>query len=315
MVKKSCIINDPLTGSQSGCNKIYLCAADSDMRISYNLATLLEEKGFEVFPSRSEMDKGTIKSKVKESSLDACDIVVIVHSWSSARSKKYIKEIDNVIKKAKPITSIFVKSEDYDAIDPLLIENEFAQDPNMSRKFENLLNDIDEFKEWFEYLKVEEEEYIVSDEENKTYEEAMEYWDNEGEKAFKILEAGALKGFAECQFLTGICYYRGIGVKVDKAKAREWQLKAAEQNYLRGLNVIGRNYMDGEQCEKNAELALKYLKKAAKMGLGCAAYNIGLMFDEGEIVEQNYGKALFWYILSSESEEIHEMYKKFVVLE
>lgn len=315
MVKKSCIINDPLTGSQSGFGKIYLCAADGDMRISYNLAVLLEEKGFEVFPSRSEMDTGTIKSKVKESSLEACDIVVIIHTWNSARSKKYIKDIDNVIKKAKPIISISVKREDYDAIDPLLIQNEFAQDPNMCKKFEKLLKDIDEFKDWFEYLKVEEEEYTVSDEEYETYEEAMKYWDNEGEKAFKILEAGALKGFAECQFLTGICYYRGIGVNVDKAKAFEWQLKAAEQSHLKAMNIIGLKYKEGEKCEKDAEKAMKYLKKSAKLGLGCAAYNIGLMYDEGDIVEQNYGKALFWYILSSESEEILEMYNKFVVLE
>lgn len=296
---------------KSDVKKIYLCAADSDVCISYNLAVLLEEKGYDVLPSSKELEKGPAKTKVKQSLLQNSDIAVVIHSWNSARSKKYVAEIDDIISKKKPIISISVTQDDYKAIDSQMqSQNEFVVDPNMNKKFTTLLTDINEMKDWLDYLAVKEDPYRSTEVDVKFYEEAMKYSDVDSEKKFKILEEGAIKGGANCQFLTGWCYFNGYGVKQNKNKAHEWDLKAAEQKQLQALNVIGIDYMEGESGEKNAELALKYLQMAAKFGLSCAAYNIGLMYDHGLCVEKNAGKALYWFVLSEDTEAIQEYYDK-----
>lgn len=307
--KKYSLPKDKL--KSSGKKKIYLCSADSDLRISYNLAVLLEENGYEVLPSSKELDKGPAKSKVKETSLEECDIVVIVHTWSSGLSKKYVKDIDNIIKQEKPIISISLTREDYESIDPQkLDQNEFMVNSKMNIKFTNLLSDIKEMNDWLDYLDEDEEPYRQTEVDKKYYEEAMKYSDSDPEKEFKLLEEGAIKGGANCQFMTGWCYNNGNGVKTDEKKSFEWCLKAAKQNQLQALNSIGRHYWDGELCEQDAELALKYLKKALKFGLSCAGYGIGGMYEEADIVEQNYGKALYWYLFTSDEEEINRMIDK-----
>ena len=46
------------------------------------------------------------------------------------------------------------------------------------------------------------------------------------DKAFKAFEASAKRGWSEAEFNLGICYTKGIGIKADMDKAKEWFGKA-----------------------------------------------------------------------------------------
>ncbi|MFM6958630.1 MAG: tetratricopeptide repeat protein [Acinetobacter sp.] len=47
--------------------------------------------------------------------------------------------------------------------------------------------------------------------------------------------------------------------------------------------------------QANYELALKELKPLAKRGDATAQYNLGLMYEYGRAVPQNYIQAIYWY--------------------
>lgn len=49
--------------------------------------------------------------------------------------------------------------------------------------------------------------------------------------AAKWYRKAADQGFAESQFILGLCYYEGKGVEQNKAEAVKWFRKAAEQGH------------------------------------------------------------------------------------
>jgi TPR repeat protein len=51
---------------------------------------------------------------------------------------------------------------------------------------------------------------------------------------------------------------------------------------------------------KNFQAAVDQLKKAAEQGYASAQYNLGVMYEYGKSVSQDYGEALIWYRKAAE---------------
>ena len=64
---------------------------------------------------------------------------------------------------------------------------------------------------------------------------------------------------------------------------------------------LGVMYAQGEGLEQDYTEAVKWYRKAADQGRAEAQYNLGVMYDNGEGVEQDYVQALKWYNLSAAS--------------
>jgi TPR repeat protein len=61
-------------------------------------------------------------------------------------------------------------------------------------------------------------------------------------EAVKWFRKAADQGDAKAQLNLGACYFRGEGVKQDKAEAVKWYRKAAEQGYelaIKALKELG----------------------------------------------------------------------------
>ena len=56
-------------------------------------------------------------------------------------------------------------------------------------------------------------------------------------------------------------------------------------------------YLEGVRCCKNGEgaKAAQLLQRAAEQGVSDAAFELGIMYEEGDAVPRDYGKALAWY--------------------
>ena len=54
-------------------------------------------------------------------------------------------------------------------------------------------------------------------------------------------------------------------------------------------------YDNGDGVEQNDAEAFRWYKKAAEQGHAIAQFNLGVMYDEGQGVNQDYAEAVRWY--------------------
>ncbi|MDH0356637.1 tetratricopeptide repeat protein [Morganella sp. GD04133] len=77
-------------------------------------------------------------------------------------------------------------------------------------------------------------------------------------------------------------------------------LKAAEQGDAKAQNNLGLMYYNGEGVQQDDFKAFEWYTKAAEQGDAKAQFNLGLMYDNGEGVQQDDVKAFEWYTKAAE---------------
>ena len=115
------------------------------------------------------------------------------------------------------------------------------------------------------------------------------------EEAVKWFRKAAEQGHAEAQFCLGACYRDGHGVDRDYKEAISWFRKAADQRSARAINAIGKRYLNGEGVSKDPVEAVKWFRKAAEQGLDMAQCNLGDCYKDGMGVDKNHKEAIKWY--------------------
>lgn len=114
------------------------------------------------------------------------------------------------------------------------------------------------------------------------------------EDAFKHLQYPASKGIPEAQFLLGMCYYNGDGIKQDNYEAAKWIRKAAEQGNIEAQLKLGVCYLEGNGVNQRDDEALYWLQKSAEQGNSEAQIKLGdFYYDKGEVIA--FSEALKWY--------------------
>ena len=102
----------------------------------------------------------------------------------------------------------------------------------------------------------------------------------------------AKEGSAEHQFHLGLEYERGKRVDKDKKKAKFWYTKAAKQGYAKAQLNLSNIYEKVDNFRKSVE----WLEKACEQDdhkEGC--FNVAIRYHQGEGVEKNIEKAIYWY--------------------
>ncbi|MBQ3585752.1 MAG: sel1 repeat family protein, partial [Synergistaceae bacterium] len=113
-----------------------------------------------------------------------------------------------------------------------------------------------------------------------------------------LLEFYAEKQVPSAQYLLGVMYDVGFGVKEDKAEAMKWFRKAAEKDYAPAQSQLGLIYYLGFGVKQDYAEAVKWYRKAAEQGHAYAQYWLGYMYDNGYGVTQDYKTAYMWYFLA-----------------
>ena len=78
-------------------------------------------------------------------------------------------------------------------------------------------------------------------------------------------------------YILGNLYLWGIFLPKNLQKADWYITKAANMNLPEAINSIGDGYYSGDIRPQNINMALKCYEKAAKMGLGAAQFNAGVV--------------------------------------
>jgi len=133
--------------------------------------------------------------------------------------------------------------------------------------------------------------------------------------AYKEFRKSAFKGNSDSQYNLAVMLYTGKGVAKDKAEAIYWFVKAAEngdQSAQYNLGVLyttdkelptqypkmedGDIYFEiGGKRSSNSEKAFKWYKMAAEQGHESAQLNLGVIYNQGLGVEQDFKQAAIWY--------------------
>lgn len=81
-------------------------------------------------------------------------------------------------------------------------------------------------------------------------------------------------------------------------------LKRAEQGQAIAQFDLGLMYDKGEGVIQDYKQAVHWFTKAAEQGLASAQYNLGVMYNKGEGVAQDYKKTVYWYTKASEQGQV-----------
>ncbi|CCM10693.1 tetratricopeptide repeat protein [Helicobacter heilmannii] len=95
----------------------------------------------------------------------------------------------------------------------------------------------------------------------------------------------------------------------DKTQILEWCLKAIELGNTRLYGYVAQRYLTGSGCVKDEQKALEYLNKAIEVNAKdyTAHFNLAeLYFDGGEVVQQDYAKALEHYTIAANGADCEE---------
>ena len=95
------------------------------------------------------------------------------------------------------------------------------------------------------------------------------------EEALKLVQPFADKGLAVAQHIVATFYYFGESVPIDLIKASEWLQKAADQDFVESLCMLGHQYMNGVGIDIDVDKGLALLLKAIDKGNGYACYLVG----------------------------------------
>ena len=93
-------------------------------------------------------------------------------------------------------------------------------------------------------------------------------------ETLQVAEQEAEQGNALAQYLLGVMYYDGQGVRKDYVEAVKWYRKAAEQGVAKAQYNFGVIYANGEGVRQNYKTAKEWFGKACDNGLqqGCDVY-------------------------------------------
>ncbi len=99
-------------------------------------------------------------------------------------------------------------------------------------------------------------------------------------EAQKWFERAANQGHKNAQYMLGLIFYQGRGVKKNYPKARVWFERAAKQSHSEAQYMLGIIYYDGKGVPKDHVRAGEWFGKAAQKGDKEAQYMYGLIHYE-----------------------------------
>ncbi len=142
----------------------------------------------------------------------------------------------------------------------------------------------------------------------------VKYLQGEGVKtdyqqAFNWFQKAAQQGDAAAQFNTGLMYEQGTGVGQDMQLAVEWYQKAAQQGEAGAQFNLGNKYLFGSGVTQNTTKGVELIQTSAKRGNPAAQTMLGNMLTTGKFLGIDYAKAYQLYLGAAENDYPEAQYQ------
>lgn len=133
----------------------------------------------------------------------------------------------------------------------------------------------------------------------------VKYLQGEGVKtdyqqAFSWFQKAAQQGDAAAQFNTGLMYEQGAGIAQDMKLAIDWYQKAAAQGEAGAQFNLGNKYLFGTNIAQDTNRGVDLIQTAAKSGNPAAQTMLGNMLTTGKFLGADYAKAFQLYMSAAE---------------
>jgi uncharacterized protein len=115
-------------------------------------------------------------------------------------------------------------------------------------------------------------------------------------------------GDADAQCVLGETY-RTAASGEDDAEAIKWLRMSAEQNNARAQNLLGVMYQTGHGIEQNFVEAAVWYRKAAENGNAAAQANLAEMYRSGAGVNRDYREAFIWYVKAAAQDQSYAQFQ------
>lgn len=115
---------------------------------------------------------------------------------------------------------------------------------------------------------------------------------------FNILLEHARKGNADAMFEVGKYYASGEYTAQNWRESLYWYQQAVQKNHARAMLYLGRILLQGvAEAEVPADVprALQLIEQAASAGDAEAQFQLGQIFEQGEVIGQDLPSAIRWY--------------------
>jgi TPR repeat protein len=117
--------------------------------------------------------------------------------------------------------------------------------------------------------------------------------------AYRLCRPLAEHGNGDAEFLLGLMYANGKGVRQSYAAAAQWYQAASDDGQDVAQNNLGLMYAAGLGVRHSYTEAAKLYWLAADQGNPRAQYNLAVAYRDGQGVDQDNVQAYFWYTLSA----------------
>ncbi|RGB40147.1 kinase-like domain-containing protein [Rhizophagus diaphanus] len=133
-------------------------------------------------------------------------------------------------------------------------------------------------------------------------------------KACELYQKAANLGHSSSQYNLADMYLYGDGVNKDHNKAFEYSEKSAEAGHSGGIRMLGYCYDYGIGTISDKQKAFELYQKAANLGNKESQYSLAIMYEDGDGIEKDISQAIHWYEKSAEQgyQEAKEKLEKLI---
>lgn len=118
-------------------------------------------------------------------------------------------------------------------------------------------------------------------------------------KALSLATKAAQQGLVIAQYRLGAMYERGIGVEKDLVQAKGWYERAAKGGNRKAMHNLAVLYADGVGIGQNFQQAASWFRQGADYGLPDSQYNLAILLERGMGVDKNLTEAAKWYAIAA----------------
>jgi len=118
-------------------------------------------------------------------------------------------------------------------------------------------------------------------------------------QAARWIEAAAVEGHLEAQYLIASLYERGIGVTKERNTAIVWYERSASSGHMTAMYNLGVLLADTATSSQDYVRSAFWFAKAAENGLVDAQVNIGTLYERGNGLPKSVARAYAWYNIAA----------------
>ncbi|NEN75734.1 hypothetical protein F9B74_05255 [Pelistega sp. NLN82] len=130
------------------------------------------------------------------------------------------------------------------------------------------------------------------------------------QKALEWLSIAAKQDSEEAICQLAQIYFEGKEITINYELAYYWSKKAADKyNNVIALYQLGLMYQNGYFCQQNYKKAIEYYLKSLDMNGGEAFYHLAYLYEKGLGIEKNLDQAEEFYIKAVQQNNVNAMYR------